>query len=95
MSLKDKRIPHSTDFILKMIGFGLTFFGLFYITLVAPCWLSALAVQECIENQLTNCQRSSSSTEPIVTYLLLPYLPQKFEKSPTFLILQVNKRNIK
>ena len=29
-------------------------YGLFYITLVAPCWLSAQAVQECIENQLTN-----------------------------------------
>ena len=24
------------------------------LTLVAPCWLSAQAVQECIENQLTN-----------------------------------------
>ena len=29
-------------------------YGLFYINLVAPCWLSAQAVQECIENQLTN-----------------------------------------
>ena len=29
-------------------------YGLFYITLVAPCWLSAQAVQECIENQPTN-----------------------------------------
>ena len=29
-------------------------YGLFYITLVAPWWLSAQAVQECIENQLTN-----------------------------------------
>ena len=29
-------------------------YGLFYITLVAPCWLSAQAVQECIDNQLTN-----------------------------------------
>ena len=25
-----------------------------HITLVAPCWLLAQAVQECIENQLTN-----------------------------------------
>ena len=24
-------------------------YGLFYITLVAPCWLSVQAVQECIE----------------------------------------------
>ena len=29
-------------------------YGLFYITLVATCWLSAQAVQECMENQLTN-----------------------------------------
>ena len=29
-------------------------YGLFYITLVAPCWLSAKLVQECIENQLIN-----------------------------------------
>ena len=29
-------------------------YGLFYITLLAPCWLSAQAVEECIENQLTN-----------------------------------------
>ena len=28
-------------------------YGLFDITLVAPCWLSAQAVQECIENQQT------------------------------------------
>ena len=27
-------------------------YGLSYITLVAPCWLSAQAVQECIENSL-------------------------------------------
>ena len=27
-------------------------YGLFHITLVAPCWLSAQAVQECVENQL-------------------------------------------
>ena len=29
-------------------------YGLFYITLLAPSWLSAQAVQDCIENQLTN-----------------------------------------
>ena len=27
-------------------------YGLFYIALLAPCWLSAQAVQEYIENQL-------------------------------------------
>ena len=29
-------------------------YGLFYTTLVATCWLSAQAVQVCMENQLTN-----------------------------------------
>ena len=29
-------------------------YGLFYITLLAPCWLSAQEVQECIVNQETN-----------------------------------------
>ena len=36
--------------------------GLFYITLLAPCWLSVQEVQECIENQLTN----SYSKVPII-----------------------------
>ena len=34
--------------------FFVKIYGLFYITLLAPCLLSALAVQEFIENQLTN-----------------------------------------
>ena len=34
-------------------------YGLFHITLVAPCWLSAQAVQERIENQLTNSYEKS------------------------------------
>ena len=36
-------------------------YGLFYITLVAPCWLSAQAVQEYIENQLILCEVCSIS----------------------------------
>ena len=39
--------------ILDWLFFVKTY-GLFYITLVAPCWLSAQAVQECIENQPKN-----------------------------------------
>ena len=41
------KINNLTQFFVKT-------YGLFYIILVAPCWLSAQAVQECIENQLTN-----------------------------------------
>ena len=45
-------------------------YGLFYITLVAPCWLSAQAVQECIENQLTNLYVKSV---PWVCFIDLSY----------------------
>ena len=45
-------------------------YGLFYITLVAPCWLSAQAVQECIENQLTNSYVNSVA---LVCFMDLSY----------------------
>ena len=39
---------------ITVLQFFVKTYGLYYIILVAPCWLSAQAVQECIENQLTN-----------------------------------------
>jgi hypothetical protein len=39
---------------IRVWRFFVKTYGLFYITLVAPCWLSAQTVQEYIENQLTN-----------------------------------------
>ena len=39
---------------IRVWQFFVKTYGLFYITLVTDCWLSAQAVQECIENQLKN-----------------------------------------
>ena len=47
-------------------------YGLLYITLVAPCWLSAQTVQESIENQLKNSYVKSEVCSLIPFYGLKP-----------------------
>ena len=62
-----------------------------YFILVPSCLLSAQAIQECIENQLTNSY--ICSTEPIVAYLSLPYLIKVyFCFTSGFSLISISKR---